>query len=133
MTVQSKYVTLSNGRLVSQKNNNDGTRTDTWKMDLPHSPYLFMMAVGDFKIYRDKWRNKEVNYYMEPKYASYAKQIFGLTPEMIEVLLENAWCRFSMEQVLADRGARLCKWRYGKHDGYLTWRVFEPHQTPVNG
>jgi aminopeptidase N len=84
MTVPAKYVTLSNGRMTLQKNNGDGTRTDTWKMDLPHSPYLFMMAVGDFKIYHDKWRNKEVNYYLEPKYAPYAKQIFGMTPELIE-------------------------------------------------
>jgi aminopeptidase N len=84
MTVPAKYVTLSNGRLASQKVNGDGTRTDTWKMELPHSPYLFMMAVGDFKIFHDKWRNKEVNYYLEPKYAPYAKQIFGMTPELIE-------------------------------------------------
>ncbi len=84
MTVPAKYVTLSNGYLASQKVNGDGTRTDTWKMDLPHSPYLFMMAVGDFKIYHDHWRNKEVNYYLEPKYAPYAKQIFGMTPELIE-------------------------------------------------
>jgi aminopeptidase N len=84
MTVPAKYVTLSNGRLASQKKNSDGTRTDTWKMELPHSPYLFMMAVGDFKIYHDKWRNKEVNYYLEPKYAPYAKEIFGMTPELIE-------------------------------------------------
>jgi len=83
MTVPSKYVSLSNGRLVSQKKNLDGTRTDTWKMDLPHAPYLFMMAVGDFKIFHDHWKNKEVNYYLEPKYAPYAKQIFGNTPEMI--------------------------------------------------
>jgi aminopeptidase N len=84
MTVPAKYVTLSNGRLASQKVNADGTRTDTWKQELPHSPYLFMMAVGDFKIYKDKWRNKEVSYYLEPKYAPYAKQIFGMTPELIE-------------------------------------------------
>lgn len=84
MTVPAKYVTLSNGRLAAQKKNTDGTRTDTWKMELPHSPYLFMMAVGDFKIYRDKWRDKEVNYYLEPKYAPYAKEIFGFTPEVIE-------------------------------------------------
>ncbi len=84
MTVPAKYVTLSNGRLASQKVNGDGTRTDTWKMELPHSPYLFMMAVGDFKIYHDKWRDKEVNYYLEPAYAPYAKQIFGMTPELIE-------------------------------------------------
>ena len=84
MTVPAKYVTLSNGRLASQKLNGNGTRTDDWKMELPQSPYLFMMAVGDFKIYHDKWRNKEVNYYLEPKYAPYAKQIFGMTPELIE-------------------------------------------------
>lgn len=84
MTVPAKYVTLSNGKLTTQKPNADGTRTDTWKMDLPHSPYLFMMAVGDFKIYRDKWRDKPVDYYLEAKYAPYAKDIFGLTPEMME-------------------------------------------------
>ena len=84
MTVPAKYVTLSNGRLATQKVNGDGTRTDTWKMDLPHSPYLFMMAVGDFKIYHDKWRGKDVDYYLEPKYAPYAKQIFGMTPELME-------------------------------------------------
>ncbi|MBK0377859.1 M1 family metallopeptidase [Mucilaginibacter segetis] len=84
MTVPAKYVTLSNGRLASQKVNKDGTRTDTWKMELPHSPYLFMMAVGDFKIYHDKWRDKPVDYYLEPKYAPYAKDIFGFTPEVME-------------------------------------------------
>lgn len=84
MTVPAKYVTLSNGRLASQKLNGDATRTDTWKMELPHSPYLFMMAVGDFKIYHDSWHGKPVDYYLEPKYAPYAKQIFGNTPEMID-------------------------------------------------
>ena len=84
MTVPAKYVTLSNGRLASQKINVDGTSTDTWKMELPQAPYLFMMAVGDFKIYHDHWRNKEVNYYLEPAYAPYAKEIFGMTPELID-------------------------------------------------
>jgi len=84
MTVPAKYVTLSNGRLASQKLNGDGTRTDTWKMELPHSPYLFMMAVGDFKIYHDTWHGKPVDYFLEPAYAPYAKQIFGNTPEMID-------------------------------------------------
>ena len=53
MTVPAKYVTLSNGKLVSQKKNSDGTRTDTWKMDLPHAPYLLFMGVGDYAIIKD--------------------------------------------------------------------------------
>jgi len=83
MTVPDKYVTLSNGRLASQKKNPDGTRTDDWKMELPHSPYLFFMGVGDYAIVRDKYKGKEVNYYVEKEYASTARKIFGLTPAMI--------------------------------------------------
>lgn len=104
MTVQSKYTTLSNGKLVSQKANANGTRTDTWKMDLPHSPYLFMMAVGDFKITKDTYKGREVNYYLEPKYSPYAKQIFGKTPDMIKFYstilgVDYPWNKYS--QVVA--------------------------------
>ncbi len=100
MTVPSKYVTLSNGKLISQKPAGNGLRTDTWKMDKPHSPYLFMMAVGDFKIYKDKWKDKEVSYYLEPAYAPFAKQIFGFTPELIgfysKILgLDFPWNKYS--------------------------------------
>ncbi len=84
ITVDTAMVTLSNGRLVYSTNNSNGTRTDYWKQDLPHAPYLTMLAGGNFKIYRDKWRNMEVNYYMEPEFAPNAKLIFGKTPEMIE-------------------------------------------------
>jgi len=84
VTVDSKYVTLSNGKLISQKRNGDGTRTDYWKMDQPHSPYLFFLGVGNYAVVKDSWRGKEVNYYVEPEYVSVAKKIFGNTPEMIE-------------------------------------------------
>jgi aminopeptidase N len=83
MTVPAKYVTLSNGRLVSQKTNSDGTRTDYWKMDLPHAPYLFFMGVGDYAVIKDKYKDKEVSYYVEKEYAPVARKIFGKTPEMI--------------------------------------------------
>ena len=83
MTVPAKYVTLSNGLLKSQQKNADGTRTDYWKMDLPHAPYLFFMGVGDFEIIKDKYKAMSVDYYVEKKYASVARKIFGNTPEMI--------------------------------------------------
>jgi aminopeptidase N len=84
MTIPDKYQTLSNGLLVSSKKHNDGTRTDTWKMDLPHAPYLMMMAVGKYSIIKDKYKNKEVSYYVENEYAPVARKIFGLTPRMID-------------------------------------------------
>lgn len=84
MTVDTPYVTLSNGKLISSKMNNDGTHTDHWKQDLPHAPYLAMMAVGDFAIVKDKWRNIPVHYYVEKEYEKYARLIFGNTPKMME-------------------------------------------------
>jgi aminopeptidase N len=83
MTVPQNFVTLSNGKLVSDHLNSDGSRTDDWKMDLPHAPYLFFMGAGDFSIIKDQYKGKEVNYYVEKEFASTARRIFGLTPSMI--------------------------------------------------
>ncbi|WP_074418534.1 M1 family aminopeptidase [Hydrotalea sp.] len=84
LTVPDKYVTLSNGKLIKQQKNNNNTRTDTWLMDLPHSPYLFFIGVGDYAIVKDSYRGKEVSYYVEKPYEKVARKIFGHTPEMIQ-------------------------------------------------
>jgi aminopeptidase N len=99
MTVPSKYVTLSNGLLVEQKNNGDGTRTDHWKLDLPNAPYLFFMGVGEYSIVKDSYKGKEVAYYVEKEYAPVARQIFGHTPEMIAFYsrmtgIDYAWPKY---------------------------------------
>jgi len=83
-SAHKNFVTLSNGLLLSSQKNPDGSRTDYWKQSLPAAPYLTMMAVGDFAIVKDKWKNMEVNYYVEHEYEPYAKAIFGNTPEMLE-------------------------------------------------
>ena len=83
LTVEDKYVTLSNGLLKSSKKNADGTRTDYWKMDMPHAPYLFMIAVGEFAVVKETWENIPLEYYVEPAYKADAKKIFDHTPEML--------------------------------------------------
>jgi len=85
MTVQERFITLSNGTLISSTSNGDGTRTDYWKQDIAHTPYLFMMFVGEMAKVDDKdWNGKDVYYLVEQEYEPYAHQIFGNTPEMIE-------------------------------------------------
>jgi aminopeptidase N len=100
ITVDSTMTVLSNGEHVYTKSNQDSTKTEYWKMDLPHAPYLFMMAIGNFKVVKDHWRDIEVNYYVEPKYEKYARNIFGHTPEMIEFFstrlgYKYAWNKYS--------------------------------------
>ncbi len=89
ITTEDKYVTLSNGEMVSSSKNGNGTHTDHWKMELPHAPYLAMMAIGDFAIVKDKWKDKQVNYYVEKEYEPYARATFGNTPEMMEFFSEK--------------------------------------------
>ncbi|WP_408030656.1 M1 family aminopeptidase [Tenacibaculum xiamenense] len=83
ITVPSKYVTLSNGKLESQTNNANGTRTDYWNFTQKHAPYLFFMGIGEYEIIKDKYKDIPVDYYVEKKYAPVAKDIFGNTPEML--------------------------------------------------
>ncbi|CAM1333306.1 M1 family aminopeptidase [Tenacibaculum aestuariivivum] len=83
ITVPDKYITLSNGKLENQQNNNNGTRTDYWNFTQKHAPYLFFMGVGEYEVIRDNYKNIPVDYYVEKKYEPYAKEIFGNTPEML--------------------------------------------------
>jgi aminopeptidase N len=101
LTVPDKMVSLSNGILVSQKKNTNGTRTDYWKMDMPHAPYLFFIGAGDFAVIKDSYKGKEVSYYVDKEYAPVARKIFGLTPEMMKFFstrvtgIEYPWSKYS--------------------------------------
>jgi aminopeptidase N len=100
ITVPNEFVSLSNGTLEFSTLNGDGTRTDSWRQEQPHSTYLTMLAVGDFVITKDHWRDKELSYYTEPEYAATAKMVFGKTPEMMEFFsnklgIEYPWDKYS--------------------------------------
>lgn len=100
ITVADSFKTLSNGILVSSKKNKDGTRTDYWKMDKPHAPYLFMMAIGQYAVVQDKWRGIDVAYYVEPKYEQSARDIYPYTTDMLSFFSDKLgyqypWSKFS--------------------------------------
>ncbi|WKD86685.1 Aminopeptidase N [Polaribacter huanghezhanensis] len=100
ITVPNKFKTLSNGTLEKQTNNANGTRTDYWNFKRKHAPYLFFLGVGEYEIIKDSYKMIPVEYYVEKKYAPYAKDIFGLTPEMMAFFskitgVEYPWSKFS--------------------------------------
>lgn len=84
LTYPKKYVSLSNGSLISSKQNADDTKTDYWKFEQKHAPYLFFVGIGDYAVIQDSWKGIEVSYYVEPEYKAYARDIFGNTPEMMQ-------------------------------------------------
>jgi aminopeptidase N len=84
LTVEDKFVTLSNGLLIDSKDNGNGMRTDHWLQEKSHAPYLFAVVVGSFSKVQDKWRDIDVDYYVEPMFEDYARDIFPYTVEMLE-------------------------------------------------
>ncbi|MEM9548195.1 MAG: M1 family metallopeptidase [Bacteroidota bacterium] len=105
LTVEENLETLSNGELVSSEINGDGTKTDYWLMDKPHTPYLFMLMVGNFVRVQDSWNGKQLEYIVYPEYESSAKKIFDHTPEMLTFFSDlldypYPWNKYS--QVIAE-------------------------------
>ena len=105
ITVSEEFKTLSNGLLIYSTDNGDGTRTDHWKQSLPHTPYLAMMAIGDFAVVSDEYVRQdgskmEVSYYVEKEYEPFARSIFGETPNMIKFFsdllgIEYVWEKYA--------------------------------------
>jgi aminopeptidase N len=83
ITVESKYRTLSNGQLVYSMHLDSGKRRDYWRQNVPHAPYLCMLAVGPFEVVAEKVNDLEVSYWVDSAFKPDARAIFGNTPSMI--------------------------------------------------
>jgi len=98
MTVDSTWVTISNGHVDFITENGDGTRTDYWQMNQPHAPYLVMMAAGDFAVVEDAWDSIPLKYVVEKEWEYAAQRIFGNTPEMLTFYSELLGVRYPWEK-----------------------------------
>ncbi len=85
LTVPQRFTAVSNGALVRQTHNRSArTRTFHWKQNVPHSPYLVSLAVGEFTKLEDRWKNVPVLYFCQPGREADAQRAFGKTPKMID-------------------------------------------------
>lgn len=99
VTLDKNLTSLSNGLLLDSKDNGDGTKTDHWKQDKPHSPYLFFLGIGDYYKSTDKWRDKEVSAYTFPKYKDDVAEIFKYLPEMMEFYSQKLGVDFPWDKL----------------------------------
>ena len=84
VTVRSEYNALSNGRLVSvREDRENGTKTFHWSQELPHSTYLFVLAAGPYVVLKDSLGALPINYWVYPKDVDDAMRSFHKTPEII--------------------------------------------------
>ncbi|MBS4028917.1 MAG: HEAT repeat domain-containing protein [Ignavibacteriales bacterium] len=89
-TVQSKYEVLSNGKLVSVKENKkQKTKTFHWSQAKPHSSYLIMLAVGEYAILKEKVGSPSIEYYVYKNQTDDAWKCLYQTPDMMKFFNEK--------------------------------------------
>ncbi len=78
-TVQKPFFVVSNGTLVSTKENSDGTRTFDWKMDIPYSNYLTSIVVSETTPVEQKFEDIPVYNY---GYSNETKEVAATTKNL---------------------------------------------------
>ncbi len=85
VTVPAHWLTVSNGRLLSAKENKQaGTKTWHWLQDKPHSTYLISLVAGEYEMAEEKWKGIPLTYYVPPGTADQIPAAFGRTANMME-------------------------------------------------
>lgn len=83
-TIRRDFLTVSNGRLVSKTENQDGSTTWHWIQDKPHSIYLIAFVAGNYVKITDSFRGKPVAFYAYPWNIEDARNSFNHTIEAME-------------------------------------------------
>ncbi len=88
-TVKADYFALSNGVLLENKDNGDGTRTFHWRQDQPHPAYLVTIVIGKYELRQDHYDGLPVDYYLYPDRIAEGQRLFERTPQMIQFFEEK--------------------------------------------
>jgi aminopeptidase N len=100
VTVPGTWYALSNGRLLQDKANRDGTRTFHWLQERPHSPYLVTLAAGEFERIDASRPGLPIDYLVEPKDRDRGELTFKNTPRMVDLFervtgVKYPWAKYS--------------------------------------
>lgn len=104
------FKAVSNGALIGVTPEDSGGSVWHWKQDLPHSTYLFVLAVAPYVVYEDALGDLPVNYWIFPHDSASALTAFGRTPEIIEFFnklfdFEYPWAKCDQVMIQPMGGA----------------------------
>jgi aminopeptidase N len=98
-TLASKYTLLSNGKLISVKEDKKNkTKTFHWSETKPHSSYLIMIAAGEYTVLHDNLGKLPLEYYVYPDDTTNGRQSFKYTPAMIKFFNETIGVNYPWEK-----------------------------------
>jgi len=97
ITCPDEYISASNGLLIEEIDNGDGTMTYKWHTEYPISTYLVSLAVTNYVLYSEtySWNGEEmsIDNYVFPEHYELATDLFSYTPQMLDFLSEK-YCEY---------------------------------------
>ncbi len=82
-TVENRYTVVSNGRLVADTDNGDGTHTVHWRMEQPHASYLLSVVIGAYRVIEAEHDGIPIYSYVYPDRYEDARRAFANLPRMM--------------------------------------------------
>ena len=103
ISVPDNFQTLSNGLLLdSRVLPGDSLRTDYWRLHQPHTPYLFVLAVGEYEIIEEEKGDILYRYYIEDKYVDTVYDIYNNTDDMVDFIEQVTGVSYPWDPVYAQ-------------------------------
>ncbi len=98
LTVPANWITVSNGKIVSQKTEPDGMKTWDWKQSEPISTYLISVVAGEFVEKNETWRGIPVRYVVPRGDENEIDSTFERTKGMLDLFSDSLGVRYPWDQ-----------------------------------
>jgi aminopeptidase N len=92
LTVPSDLVGLSNGRLIEEVDNGNGTTTTRWRVSYPINNYLVTVNIAPYVRIEERYHgidgslDEPLVFWSIPEYEQYARTMWRQMPRILEVL-----------------------------------------------
>jgi aminopeptidase N len=97
-TVEKPLMVISNGKLVTTKENLDGTRTFHYKTDAPYPNYLTSFVVGEYVPVKQVFDNIPLQTYCYPDEKTAAEATVERLPDMVKFISETVGYKYPFSQ-----------------------------------
>ena len=94
ITAASNYVSVSNGKLISETDNGNGTKTYKWKNSYPIAGYLISLAMTNYSLHQDQFE------YESGKFMPVTHYVF---PENLQQNISNLDNTVNMLQIFSQK------------------------------
>ncbi|WP_080238996.1 M1 family aminopeptidase [Spirosoma rigui] len=93
ITAPARFVSVSNGVLVSTVDNPDGTRTYQWRNSYPIAQYLISVALSNYELYNTPFttggQTLPITHYIYPEVLPLVKANLDQTPAIMQLFTER--------------------------------------------